>query len=119
MLKKSLLLAGGVCAGFINGLLGTGGGIIIIFVLNKINEKNDPKDNFASAVAAILPMSLVSAASYLKNGGFDISELGIYVIPAVLGGLSGAFLLCKIKITFLKRIFAGIITYAGINMLFF
>ena len=62
MVKKSLLVIGGLTAGFVNGLLGTGGGIIIIFILGKINEYNDSKDNFATAIAAILPISLVSAA---------------------------------------------------------
>ncbi|MBR5514931.1 MAG: sulfite exporter TauE/SafE family protein [Clostridia bacterium] len=117
MLKKYLLPLGGLCAGFTNGLLGTGGGIIIIFVLNKINEKNDPKDNFASSIASILPMSLVSAGFYLKNSSFLLSELYPYIFPAVIGGITGAFLLCKIKTNVLKKIFACIVIYAGVNMI--
>ena len=118
MLKKSLLVSGGLCAGFINGLLGTGGGIIIIFILGKINAENDPKDNFASAIAAILPMSVISAGFYLKNESFMLNDIFPYILPAVIGGFAGAFLLCRIKTAFLKKLFACIVIYAGINMIF-
>ncbi len=116
MLKKLFLPLGGLIAGLINGLLGTGGGIAIIYTLNYLYPESDPKDNFATSIAAILPMSAVSAGSYLLRGSFDIGEAMIYVLPAVIGGLAGALLLCRIKVKLLKKIFACIVIYAGVSM---
>lgn len=117
MLKKLFLPLGGLCAGFINGLLGTGGGIIIIFILQKLFPDSDPKDNFASAIACILPMSVVSAGFYLNGGSVVLSDVLIYIIPAVVGGVLGALLLCRFKTKLLKKLFACLVIWAGVNML--
>lgn len=117
MVNKIQLSLGGAAAGLINGLLGTGGGIIIIFILSRVNKDGDPKDNFASAIAAILPMSVVSAGNYLKNGSVDLSDALPYILPAVVGGLLGALLLARIKTELLKRIFSFVLLYAGVNMI--
>ena len=117
MLKKLFLALGGVGAGFINGLLGTGGGIIIIFMLSRLFRDSDPRDNFATAIASILPMSVVSAGFYLKGGSFAIGDVLTYILPAVIGGIIGALLLCRIKADLLKKIFACLVIYAGVSMI--
>ncbi len=117
MLKKLILPFGGLCAGFINGLLGTGGGIIIIFMLNMMYRNSDPKDSFATAIASILPMSVVSAGFYLKGGSFALSDVLIYILPAVVGGIMGALLLCRIKADLLKKVFACLVIYAGVSLI--
>ena len=117
MLKKVFLPLTGLGAGFINGLLGTGGGIIIIFMLNILFKGSDPRDNFATAIASILPMSVVSAGFYLKGGSFMLSDVLIYLLPAAVGGIVGALLLCRIKADLLKKIFACLVIYAGVSMM--
>ena len=117
MLKKHILVACGLCAGFINGLLGTGGGILIIFTLSKLYPDSDPKDNFATAIACILPMSVVSAGFYLKGGSVAPGDVMIYILPAIAGGVTGAYLLCRIKASLLKKIFACLVIWAGVNMI--
>lgn len=117
MLKKVFLCLGGAAAGFINGLLGTGGGIVIIYLLGVMYKDSDPRDNFATAIAAILPMSVVSAGIYLTSGSFSLSDVSLYILPAIAGGIAGALLLCKIKVNLLKKIFACVVIYAGVNML--
>ncbi|MBE6574054.1 MAG: sulfite exporter TauE/SafE family protein [Ruminococcaceae bacterium] len=117
MVNKVFLFLTGACAGFLNGLLGTGGGIIIIFALSRINKNNDPKDNFATAIAAILPMSVVSAGFYLTRNSFDLKAVYPYILPAVVGGTLGAFLLCRIRADRLKRLFAVLLIIAGVNMI--
>lgn len=118
MLKKLILTLCGLCAGFINGLLGTGGGIIIIFAMSKIFPDSDPKDRFATAIACILPMSVVSAGYYLKDNSVALTDAAMYILPALSGGVIGALLLCKIKAELLKKIFACLVIWAGVNMVF-
>ena len=55
---------------------------------------------------------------YFKNSNIDfkiISEVGL---PAVVGGVVGALLVDKMQTKWLNIIFAGLIIYSGISMLF-
>ncbi|MBQ7820664.1 MAG: sulfite exporter TauE/SafE family protein [Clostridia bacterium] len=115
-----LTLAGGVAAGFVNGMLGTGGGIILVFLLGYLMKRErgyNTRDVFATVIASILPMSLVSAWLYLKNGSVGMSDALPYITPGILGGLAGAYLLDKINLTLLKKLFAALVIYAGVKMM--
>ena len=69
--KRCLLFSlDGVLSGVDNGLLGTGGGIIFVYMLSLLTD-NDPKDNFATTLCATLPISAVSAFIYCRNSNVD------------------------------------------------
>lgn len=109
------------CAGIVNGMLGTGGGIILVFWLARImNEERgfNPKDVFATVIAIILPMSVVSLIVYLKGGSIDFKEAFAYLPSGAIGGILGAMLLEKINVKVLKKVFALMVVYAGVKMLF-
>jgi uncharacterized membrane protein YfcA len=115
--KISLLLAlGGAGAGFLNGFLGAGGGIILIFLLPLLLKDSGVRDHFAFCVTVIFVFCCVSAGFDLL-GGADLGNVAGYAIPALIGGFVGALLLDKINTGFLKIIFAGVMIYAGINMM--
>ena len=40
------------------------------------------------------------------------------MLPAVMGGIAGAFTLSYIKASLLKKIFAAIMVYGGISLIF-
>lgn len=103
-------------AGAINGFVGTGGGIIFIFTLNALTE-NNKKDNFSSTLLAIIPISLIGFYAYFSAGSVDFLVLSSVSLPALFGGLLGAFLTDKLKIKWLNLIFGGLIIYSGISML--
>lgn len=120
-----LTAIGGLAAGFINGMLGTGGGIILIFLLGYLMRR-DPtlkniystRDVFATVILAILPMSFVSALFYIKDGSVNINDALVYILPGIAGGIAGAYLLDKINVKFLKKLFAAMVIYAGVKMMF-
>ncbi len=117
--RTILFCFAGFFGGLANGLLGAGGGIIMTFALEKLlsEEEMARRDIFANVIAATLPISFLSAAIYALRGNIDFSRFGVYVIPAVLGGLLGAFLLSKISTAWLKGIFAIIVVWSGIYMI--
>ncbi|MBQ3099577.1 MAG: sulfite exporter TauE/SafE family protein [Clostridia bacterium] len=122
----AVIAAVGLISGVVNGFLGTGGGIIIILTLglmrsNAEKKKKSPftgssKQDCFIALASILPMSAVSLFSYQKNGTLNFSRSLSFVIPAVAGGLLGAFLLERISPVWLKRIFAVLMAVSGVIM---
>ena len=103
-------------AGGVNGLLGTGGGIIIVYMLRALC-KNNTKDNFATSLCITLPLSLFALVAYLKNGSVDFSLAGQAALPVALGGFFGAFLTSRLKTEWLSAIFGVMVSYSGIRML--
>lgn len=115
-----LLSVGGFSAGVLNGLLGAGGGIIMTFIIEYIHRKTGKgtKDAFATVIGATLPISLLSAFIYARRGDLAVERFEAYILPAVLGGVAGAFLLTKISAPWLKRIFGLLIIWSGAFMIF-
>ncbi len=110
-----MLLGVGVLSGFINGLLGAGGGIIVVLAVNKLfNVGEDKNAAFATALCVMLPVSLLSVAMYSARGSMDMSGFGVFVIPAIVGGALGGFLLGKLRAVFVKRMFAALVVVSGI-----
>ncbi len=109
-----------VLGGILNGLIGTGAGIIYVFlfsVLYQRDEKKQKKDVFASCLLTTLPVSLISSFIYAKSF-FSLSKEMLFIIPsAALGGLCGAHLLDKIKNGTLVKIFAVLTGISGIIMI--
>lgn len=117
--RRHVLLLGGLAAGFVNGLLGAGGGIIIVWILEKAlgGMARDGKDIFANALAVMLPVSAVSTISYALSGALPSGDITRFLIPAVLGGLLGAFLLDKFSTETTKTLFCALVILSGILMI--
>ena len=118
-----LLLLGvcGVGAGVINGLLGAGSGVLIAYALGAVSPalRSDSRTLFANATAIILPISLVSAVSYYLTGALSpATELAGYLLPGLLGGLIGAWLLGRLPEKVIRRIFGSVVLVSGLIMLF-
>ena len=114
-MRTIAVLALGVAAGFVNGFLGTGGGIVLMAAMAMLPAGIDPRDKFAAVIAVILPISLVSAAAYGKH--IDFGAALPYLFPGILGGVTGALLLDHISPKILRRLFAAMMIWAGVNFL--
>lgn len=102
--------------GVANGLFGGGGGMLAVPAYTLI-QGMEPKRAHATAVAAILPLSAVSAVIYIIGGNFN-PDFGYYVCGAVIiGGIAGSVILKKISSSLLEFIFYGVMLAAGIRML--
>ena len=113
------LLATGLVSGVLNGLLGAGGGIPIVFSLSFLlgDRLRDPRDLYANALCVMLPISAVSCVRYAMAGRMATEGFGIYVIPAILGGLLGGLLLGRLNAALVKKLFGALIVYSGILMM--
>ena len=112
----SILL--GLMTGFINGIFGGGGGMIVVPILNFI-LKYDDKIAHATAILIILPISIISSLFYAAFGNFDL-KIGLPTsIGVTVGGIAGALLLSKLKAKWVSVIFSIVMLAAGVKMLFF
>ena len=119
--KRSMLFAlAGILSGIVNGLLGTGGGILTVLFLSKIYAKDSSystKDIFAITLCSSVIMSMASLLFYLSSGCFSVSDSALYMLAAVPGGVLGAILLEKLSSKTMKLIFALLVVWAGISMM--
>ena len=119
--KRSMLFAlAGILSGIVNGLLGTGGGILTVLFLSKIYAKASSystKDIFAITLCSSVIMSMASLLFYLSSGCFSVSDSALYMLAAVPGGVLGAILLEKLSSKTMKLIFALLVVWAGISMM--
>lgn len=110
------LLALGLFTGFINGIFGSGGGIIIVPSLVFLMKMEDYKAH-ATAISIILPLSIISTIIYFLKGTipFDIA------FKVMIGGFAGSYIgakyLNKIPIGILRKVFGSVIIYTAFRMI--
>lgn len=107
-------LAGGGAVGAANGIFGGGGGMIAVPLLERI-EKRGTAAAHATAIACILPASLVSAAVYLLAGLVMWQALLPVALGVLAGGFLGAKLLPAIPPRALDLVFSLLMLLAGIK----
>lgn len=127
-MRDVLFLAGlGAVAGFINGLLGTGGGILLVLAFGRAAEQGGggraislpiaKRDCYANALCVMLPISLFSALRYIAAGTINPATFSPFIPPSVLGGILGGILLDRLKVSFLRVLFSLLIVISGIFMI--
>lgn len=111
-----LLLGGGI--GFLNGFFGSGGGVLAVEAMTRLGEEE--KRAHASAILAILPLCVVSAAVYALHGEIPWrTETWLLLAGGAAGGALGALALDKLPPAWVNLLFTGLILLAGLRMLLF
>ena len=105
----------GMTIGLINGVFGSGGGMIAVPFLMK--KGFDQKDAQRNAVAVILPLSVISAFLYVFNRKLNLSDAFPYLPGGIAGAIAGTALMSKISPKLLKCVFGCFMFYAGIRLL--
>lgn len=117
-LKEFSVYFVGLAAGIINGLLGGGGGMIVVPGL-ALTLGLTAKKSHATALAVILPASVISACVLLFTFKNDWVLLLATTLGVSAGGVVGALLLKKLKNPAITKIFAVLMLLAGVKLLFF
>ncbi len=115
MRKFSLALAG-VLAGAVNGLLGTGGGMVLVPMLQKSGELEE-NQVFPSSVAIILPLCLVSLGISSFSAPLPLKEALPYLLGSIPGGILAGLYGKKIPVKWLHRALGAMILWGGVRYL--
>lgn len=103
-------------AGAVNGLFGGGGGMVLLPLLQRQGGL-EGRRLFATSLAVIFPMCLVSGAVYLLHGGVSLREAAPYLLGGLAGGALGGVTFQKVPVKFLKAAFAAFLLYGGVRYL--
>ncbi len=107
----------GIAVGLCNGLFGSGGGTVAVPCMEKFLKIEKTKAH-ASAIAVILPLTIVSIFFYTKKGYFDFPLVWQTSLGGIFGGALGAVILKKLKPYMIGRIFGVFLIIAAIRMVF-
>jgi len=117
------LVGAGLLAGFCNGLLGAGGGIILVLSLSAMlpDDSESVRSVYSNALLVMLPLSALTLTRYIGGGALTAETAGYRTVSillgAVAGGAIGGILLGKIRGRGIKRLFALFTLISGIIMM--
>lgn len=115
--KNNLWLAFfGFVTGVLNGLFGAGGGIVAVEVLK--NSGLDRKRAQSTSIAVILPLCIISAVILFFKNQVDYKTALMLIPPGLVGAFAGTYLMKKISVSLLKKIFCGFMIWAGIRLIY-
>ena len=104
----------GVLAGVTNGMFGGGGGSVLVPLLTRCCGLSQ-RQAFATSVAVILPLCVLSVAIYLVRGGLDVMAALPYLLGGTLGGWLGGKWFKGVRMDWLKRGFGLLLISGGVR----
>ena len=113
-----ILLLVGVVTGFMAGMLGIGGAIIMVPALIYILGFSQHMAQGTSLAVMLPPIGIIAAYNYWKAGQVDIKVAIILIITFLLGSYFGSKLAINLPQATLKTIFAILLLLVATKMLF-
>ena len=112
----------GIAVGFISGLLGVGGGILMVPAIVHFwpsgSENEIMTRAVATSLAVMVPVSLVGATRHFLFGNVDLKLAGGLALGAILGSFFlGAPLANAMHGDTLKKVFGVVLMIFGLQMI--
>ena len=113
-----LLLALGLVAGILSGMVGIGGGIIIVPALVYFLGFSQHSAQGTVLFMFLLPIGLLGVFNYWQAGHVDWKVACIMAITFLIGSFIGSKTAIAIDQSLLKRVFGVIIFLLSLKMIF-
>ncbi len=116
------LVVVGCLSGFLAGLLGIGGGIVVVpalyFVLTAFGIAPDVQAHVAvgTSLATIIPTSILSMRTHYTKGAVDTDLLRRWALPVALGVLCGIAIAASVKGATLTAVFGVVAAIVSAHM---
>jgi len=113
-----ILLAIGVFAGFISGLVGVGGGVVIVPALVFFLGLTQQQAQGTSTALFVIPIAFaLSAWNYHKSGNINWSYAFIMLITFMAGSFFGSKLAISIDQNIIKKVFGVFLLLIAIKLI--
>ncbi|MBI5161705.1 MAG: sulfite exporter TauE/SafE family protein [Micrococcales bacterium] len=111
-----LLLLVGLVGGFLSGLFGVGGGIVMVPLLVTL-VRLDHRQAAATSLAAIVPTAVAGSVSYVAGGAVDLLAGLLVGLGGVVGSLVGTRLLRRLPVSWLRWLFLALLAAVAVRTL--
>ena len=108
----------GILAGFLSGMVGIGGGVVMVPLLIYFCGFNQHQAQGTSLAVLAVPVTAVAVFNYYKQGYLNWKFALIIALFFVIGGFLGSKLAISIDQKALKKIFAVMMLAISLKMLF-
>jgi uncharacterized membrane protein YfcA len=112
------LLIIGLAAGFMGGLVGIGGGVIIVPALVMILGMSQHQAQGTSLMMILFPVGILGVINYYKQGHVDIKYAGLLAVGFFVGSFLGSKYSLSLPQLTIKRIFAVVMMLLALKILF-
>lgn len=119
----AMMLATGIVGGILAGLLGVGGGIVIVPVLELalgilgVDPAIRMHVAVATSLAIIIPTSISSTRAHRAKGAVDFALVRSWGMPVLLGSALGTWIASQVDSTTLSAIFAIVALLVAVKMI--
>ncbi len=112
------LLLIGLAAGFMGGLVGIGGGVIIVPALVMLLGMSQHAAQGTSLMMILFPVGILGVLNYYKQGYVDFKYAGLLAIGFFVGSYLGSKFSLSLPQLTVKRIFAVVMMLLALKILF-
>jgi uncharacterized membrane protein YfcA len=112
------LLLIGLAAGFMGGLVGIGGGVIIVPALVMLIGMSQHQAQGTSLMMILFPVGILGVLNYYKQGYVDFKYAGLLAIGFFVGSYLGSKFSLSLPQLTVKRIFAIVMMLLALKILF-
>ncbi len=113
-----IILLIGVGAGVLSGLFGIGGGTVIVPALILIARFDPVTATGTSLAALVLPVGILGAVEYYRNGHLDIRYALLIALGLFAGAWFGARIAQDLQPMVLRRLFAVFLVIVALRLWF-
>ena len=113
-----ILILIGLAAGFLGGMVGIGGGIIIVPALVFFMAFSQHQAQGTSLAMMLLPVGILAVINYYKKGFVDVRYAALLAVGFTVGGYLGSKLSLGMAQDTVKKVFAVLMIIVACNMLF-
>jgi uncharacterized protein len=111
-----VLVAAGAAAGFLSGLFGVGGGLVIVPALVLLVGMAQHRAH-ATSLAAIIPIAIVGASIFGRAENVDLVAAGLLAVGSLAGVQVGTRLMDRLSSERLALVFGGFVLLVAVTML--
>lgn len=112
------LLIIGLAAGFMGGLVGIGGGVIIVPALVMLLGMSQHTAQGTSLTMILFPVGILGVLNYYKQGHVDFKYAGLLAIGFFVGSYLGSKFSLSLPQLTVKRTFAVVMILLAFKILF-
>jgi uncharacterized membrane protein YfcA len=113
-----MLILIGLAAGFLCGMVGLGGGIILIPALMLFLAMDQRMAQGTTIAIMLPPIGFFAAFNYYKAGYVNIKYALVIAVVFMVGGYLGSKLALNLPVPLLKKIFAVVLVVVAAKMIF-